>query len=204
VDDDTSDDGASDDGGPVRILTLCTANQCRSPMVEVLLERALAARGVDAGVRSAGSMRGGVPASPGSVRAMARRGLVLDAHLSHQQTPSDVADADLVLCMARSHAREAVVAHPAAWSRTFTLKELVRRGESTGARRPGQTLADWLAVLGEGRQRASLLSEDPADDVADPMGQPDRAYEATAEELEDLVERAVALAFPDGVTTTAG
>jgi protein-tyrosine-phosphatase len=53
----------------VQILTLCTANQCRSPMAEVLLQRALDQRGVLATVASAGSMRGGVPVSDGSVRA---------------------------------------------------------------------------------------------------------------------------------------
>lgn len=181
------------------VLTVCTANQCRSPMAEVLLRHALEGRGVHAEVVSAGSMRGGVAASGGSVRAMAKRGLVLDAHESHQMTADDVATADLVLCMARRHAREAVVLHPSAWPRTFTLKELVRRGEAVGPRRPDQSLGAWLAAIGQGRVRAELLADDPADDVSDPMGGPDVAYEATAALLEDLVQRAVDLAFPSSV-----
>lgn len=180
----------------MRILTLCTANQCRSPMAEVLLRVALEARGVAAEVVSAGSLQGGVGASEGSVRAMARRGLALAEHRSHQMTAFDVAAADLVLCMARRHAREAVVLHPPAWPRTFTLKELVRGGEASGPRGPGQTLDDWLGALGRYRERAALLSDDTLDDVVDPMGGPDSAYEATAALLQDLVERAVALAFP--------
>ena len=167
-------------------------------MGEVLLRRALDARGVDAVVRSAGALPGGVPASPGSVRAMARRGLVLDGHRSHQLLAEEVAAADLVVCMARSHARNAVVLHPGSWPRAFTLKELVRRGEAGGPRRPGQPLDGWLAEIGRGRQRAALLGADPDDDVADPIGRPDSAYEATAALLEDLVGRAVALAFPTG------
>ncbi|MDQ3385370.1 MAG: hypothetical protein M3503_05075, partial [Actinomycetota bacterium] len=103
----------------------------------------------------------------------------------------------LVVCMARSHARDAVVLHPPSWSRTYTLKELVRRGEAVGARRPGQPLDAWLTELGRGRQRAALLGADPDDDVADPIGGPDSAYEATAALLEDLVARAVGLAFPE-------
>ncbi len=179
-----------------RLVAVCTANQCRSPMVEVLLRRALEVRGAAAHVSSAGSLRGGVAASPGSVKAMARRGLVLDAHESHQLTAADLASADLVLCMARRHAREAVVLHPPAWPRTFTLKELVRRGEAVGPRGAGQSLEAWLDSLGVGRTRGGLLADDPADDVADPIGGPDSAYEATAVLLEDLVGRAVDLAFP--------
>jgi len=180
----------------VQILALCTANQCRSPMAEVLLRRALEARGIDAVVRSAGLRPGGFPASPGSVRAMARRRLVLDGHCSHQLLVDDVTRADLVVCMARSHAREAVVLHPVSWPRTFTLKELVRRGGAIGPRRPDQPFDEWLTDLGRGRQRGALMGADPDDDVADPIGGPDTAYEATAALLEDLITRAVALAFP--------
>ncbi len=165
-------------------------------MAEALVRRALQERGIDAEVTSAGSMRGGVVASGGSVRAMAARDLDLTAHRSHQMTAADVAAADLVVCMARSHAREAVGLHPPAWPRTFPLKDLVRRGEAVGPRREGEPLDAWLARVGEGRTRADLLSGDPSDDVADPIGGPDRGYEATAVLLEDLVGRVVDLAFP--------
>ena len=183
-------------GSHASVLVLCTANQCRSPMAEVLLRRALAARGADVDVRSAGMMAGGAPASGGSVRVMSARGLDLAGHRSHHMTVAEVAAADLVIAMARVHAREAVVLHPPAWPRTFTLKDLVRRGERVGARLPEEPLAAWLERVGAGRTRADLLGRDPADDVADPIGGPDRAYESTAALLEDLVERAVDLAFP--------
>jgi protein-tyrosine phosphatase len=186
---------------PVRILVVCTANQCRSPMAEVLLRRALADQGVAADVVSAGSLPGDVAASAGSARAMARRGLDLGGHRSHQVTEDDLVRADLVVCMARRHAREAVVAHPGAWPRTFTLKELVRRGEAAGPRRRDEELGAWLDRAAAGRTRSALLADDPVDDVADPIGRPDAAYEATAAELEALVERLVAAVFPAGRAT---
>jgi protein-tyrosine phosphatase len=172
-------------------------------MAEALLRRALAGRGVAAVVTSAGSYPGGVAASPGSVDAMARRGLDLRGHRSRTLDAGALAAADLVVCMARRHCREVVAGHPRAWPRTFTLRELVRRGERRGPRRPGEPLAAWLDALGEGRTRAGLLADHPDDDVADPIGGPASGYEATARVLEDLVARAVDLAFPEGCAGAA-
>jgi hypothetical protein len=39
------------------------------------------------------------------------------------------------------------------------------------------------------------LGDDPRDDVADPIGGPQRLYDATAEEISQLIDRVVDLAF---------
>ncbi|HET9442384.1 MAG TPA: hypothetical protein VFO65_03615, partial [Acidimicrobiales bacterium] len=78
-----------------------------------------------------------------------------------------------------------------------TLKELVRRGEAVGARSAGQPLAEWLAKAHAGRAKPDLLGESPDDDVDDPIGGPRWRYERTAGELEALVDRLVALLFPE-------
>lgn len=174
---------------------LCTANQCRSPMAEVLLRERLGRIGVDAVVSSAGEMLGGVAASGGSVRTMAARGLDLGAHVSRHVTPDMLASADLVLAMSRRHLRYALAMEPMAFDRTFTTKELARRAARVGPRRPGQSLSVWLRRVHDGRTTAGLLGDDPIDDVADPMGKPDADYEATAVELESLLDRIVDLAF---------
>ncbi len=126
---------------------------------------------------------------------MAAQGLDLQQHRSRAVTAEHLAGADLVLAMARRHVREAVLMLPEAWPRTFTLKELVRRGESALPRRADQSLAGWLTAMHAGRRTSALLGDDPADDVEDPIGAPDRVYEATAAELADLVSRLVDLAF---------
>jgi protein-tyrosine phosphatase len=164
-------------------------------MAEALLRDRLAALGVDATVTSAGDYPGGVAVSPGSVRAMARRGLDIGAYRSRSLTPDMLASTSLIIGMARRHVRSAVALHPATFGHTFTLKELVRRGHEVGPRHPGQSFETWLAELHRGRTPTSLLGEDERDDVADPMGGPDRLYLATAEELAGLIDAFADLAF---------
>jgi len=140
-------------------------------------------------VFSAGLLEGGHPVSRDTVGAMAPYGVDLAAHRSATLTAAAVASADLVLGLERRHAREAILLVPDVWNRTFTLKELVRRGEQAGARRPGQPLAGWLAALLGDRERTDLIGRSVEDDVVDPLGAGPAAYRATATELADLVRR---------------
>ena len=168
-------------------------------MAEGLLRDRLARRGVPAAVSSAGLLEAGLPASAHGVDVLARRGIDLRGHRSRAMTPELLAGADLVVGMERRHVREAVVARPHVWPRAFTLKELVRRGEERGPRAPGQGVAEWVAKTHAGRVHADVLGESPADDIDDPIGQPRSAYVRTADEIEDLVDRLVALLYPEGV-----
>jgi protein-tyrosine-phosphatase len=106
-----------------------------------------------------------------------------------------VAEADLILGMARLHVREAVVLRPDAWPRAFTLKELVRRGEDVGPRALGQSVEEWLLKVHAGRAANDLLGDSRGDDIHDPIGSGRSVYERTAKEIEDLVDRLVALLF---------
>ena len=148
-------------------------------------------------VSSVGLLEGGHLVSPEAVKALAPYGLDLGPHCSTAIDPEVVAGADLVLGLERRHGREAVLLAPSAWSRTFTLKELVRRGEKVGPRLRGRSLGDWLAAVGEGRERSDLVGSSPEDDVADPLGGDAAAYRATASELADLVQRLAHLLWPD-------
>lgn len=170
-------------------------------MGEVLLRDRLARAGVDAHVHSAGLVSEGVPASANGVKVMAKRGLDLRAHRSTPLTPEAVAAADLVVGMAREHVREAAVLDPGSFGRTYTLRELARRAQQAGPRRPGpdgglEPLAAWLERVGAGRRPTDLLGRSGDDDVADPIGLSKRTYERTAQEIEALVDTVVGLAFP--------
>jgi protein-tyrosine phosphatase len=178
-----------DPGDPdeASIVVLCTANVCRSPMAAALLARRLAALGVTVPVRSAGMLRRGDPPHPEAVSTMAAYGIAIASHRSRIACAADLARASLVLAMARDHLRYAVVTAPRAWPRTFTLRELVRRGEEIGPRPPGEPFSRWLSRAHAGRERVSLLSDRAEDDVADPAGGSLRAYEDTASLLDRLV-----------------
>lgn len=175
------------------ILLVCQANQCRSPMAEAFMRRHLADAGVAAGVSSAGLGDSGQPAAFGAVRALRRRGLDLRNHQSRRVDPAMVGDASLVVGLERRHVREIVVMAPDAWPRTFTLKELVRRGALTGPRRRGESAEEWIERVHAGRQRDELIGADERDDVEDPMGASAADYERTADELDALLVRLVDL-----------
>ena len=165
-------------------------------MAEALLADRLASTGVPATVTSAGMLAAGVAPPAEAVAALAPYGLDISEHRSRHLEAADVEAADLVVGMARSHVRDAVVLVPGAWPRIFTLKELARRGSDAGSRRPGERLARWLARVGEGRAQSELQGDADVDDVADPLGGAPEAYVATAALLEGLVDRVVALAWP--------
>lgn len=118
-------------------------------------------------------------------------------------TGRELRGADLVLGMAREHVREAVVLAPDAWPRTFTLKELVRRGEAVGPRRGEQTLADWLASAAAGRTAAELMGPSDIDDVADPYGLSLPSYERMIDELDNYIDRLVALLWAGRLQSSA-
>lgn len=174
----------------IEILVLCTANVCRSPMGEALLRSRLDELGRgDVAVSSAGFLPGGMPASDQAIEVMRARGIPLEDHLSRQVDAEMLLGADLVICMARQHLREAVVVDPGVFPRTFTLKELVRRAEDAGPRPRDLDHLEWLGRLHSGRQLSQQLGDSPLDDVADPVGRPVRVFRKTAAELDGLLAR---------------
>lgn len=170
-----------------RVLVVCTANVCRSPMGEGLLRHHLGSAGADVVVTSAGTHASGLPVDPSAVAALRGFDLDISAHVPRRlDTPLIRADgADLVITMTRAHLRHVAVSERSAFARSFTLLELARRIERSGApREPG--LAAWASHLAAGRRAADLLGDDPLDDLADPYGSGDAAVRRTADEIDRL------------------
>jgi protein-tyrosine phosphatase len=166
-------------------------------MVEGLLRHRLEAAAVSGvTVSSAGSLPAGHPATAEAVQVMAARGIDITDHESRLVTADLLEAADLVLAMTRGHVRDACVEVPAVFDRTFTLKELVRRGRAVGPRGADESFDDWLAELSRERRPEQFLGDSPDDDVADPVGLPYRVYKRTAKELDALVDDLARLVWP--------
>jgi protein-tyrosine phosphatase len=181
-----------------RVLFVCTANIVRSPIAAALLEKRLQGAASEVIVESAGLRETDALLDGGALRVLDEQGVDLSRHHSRAIDSAMVGAATLVVGMEREHVRETVLLDASIWPRTFTLKELVRRGEATGSRRPGETIADWIARAHGDRTQRDLLGADRADDVADPFGGPPGGYEDAAEEIDDLVTRLVSLLWPEG------
>ncbi len=86
---------------PVRVLTVCLGNVCRSPLAELLLRQRAAEAGVAIEVVSAGlRAKDGEAMDAGSAACAARHGLDGSAHVARRLDAALVASADVVVALA--------------------------------------------------------------------------------------------------------
>ena len=144
---------------PGTILTVCTANICRSPMAAVLLQHALAAqpeplrslRVLSAGVAG----RNGESVSANSVTALKKVGLDVAGYRSRALTQEMLNEALLVLCMTESHrAMIRVQADPVPKNLYLFREFMPQRGDK---------------------------------EIGDPFGGPLRVYEAVRDEMVEAI-----------------
>ena len=179
-----------------RILHVCTGNICRSPMAEHLTVHGLRSRlGVAADrfvVESAGTWgHGGSPMESFALSTLKAHGIEGDAFRARELVAEHVAAADLVLGATREHRAAAVVMHPRAASRTFTLREFARL---TSAVDPAQLTATdpvdrarELVRAAAGRRGLVPPDHPKDDDLADPYQGPEHGFTVCG----DLVVRSL-------------
>jgi protein-tyrosine phosphatase len=166
-----------------RIVMVCTANICRSPMAEAMVRHTLRAAGSDAAsvaVESAGVYgHEGSPMAPGSVAALKALGIEDDGHRGRLLTPAIVGRGDLVLTMEESHRDAILSGTPQARDTTFTLREFARL---VGGEMPAEIgiVPRARALTGIAGRRRSMLPWPGVDDVPDPYGGPEAGYHACA------------------------
>lgn len=183
--------------GMTDVLFVCTGNVCRSPSAAQLLQKQLAEAGI-AGVtvRSAGTL--GADFGPPDLLAEqgATLGIDLSAHVPRKVDPDMIMSADLVIGLTREHVREVVVAVPPSFARTFTLREIVRRGVDAGPRGSSEELEVWLARVLDGRRNVDLVGDSPEDDIIDPLGGTANDYLRMLTEVGALTDTLRELAWP--------
>lgn len=146
------------------IVAVCTANICRSPMAEALLQHALKAQSAplrDWRVVSAGvAASRGDSASANSVAALKKVGLDLSGHRSQPLTPELADRAGLILVMTESHRDMINLLFAPAPENVFLLREFMPAGASR--------------------------------EIVDPYGASLRAYETCRDEIVEAVPSLIA------------
>ena len=160
-----------------------------------LLSHHLRAAGHDALVTSAGTQEFNLAVDPVATRSVRALGVDISQHTPRQMDRSilDTDGADLIITMTREHLRILVASNRAAFARTFTLRELLRRNARYRSAIAGWD--DWLASMARGRRASELMGDDQNDDISDPYGLGRNKVNATAAEL-DLLTRQLASAAP--------
>jgi protein-tyrosine phosphatase len=177
-----------------QIVFVCTGNRARSALAEALLRRRVGGLPVDVVSRGTEQL-GAVPALAEAIAVGSGLGIDLSTHRARAFEPGELRDADLVVGFEPFHVATAVVDGGADSDRTFTLRELVDvlgRFDGSSGRSPAERARRAIQDAHARRGGGSRLS---APSVADPLGQPLRVYEATARDIDQLVDALVAGLF---------
>ncbi len=185
---------------PVRILTVCTGNICRSPVAERLLQAGLE-QVVPGGfvVTSAGTRAMvGDPMQPLSGDIVRTYGGNPDGFVSRQLTSKILRGVDLVLTMTAGHRGEVLQLDASLLKRTFTIREFARMLDVLDERGPDglpgmpdggdphrANTAFWrgLPARAASVRHLSLPADSSENDIVDPYRRSPDVYRQMEDEL---------------------
>jgi low molecular weight protein-tyrosine phosphatase len=160
------------------ILAVCTANICRSPVMEILFRDRLDPARFE--VASAG-VRGwnAAPIDSMVVLELARLGHAATAHRSRVLDVHHVEQADLVLTAAREHRGAVLALSPRALRKTFTLREFAALVENSNP-------TSLEELVQDASRRRSMAPIDI--DVLDPFMREPAMHHRVADEIAAAVD----------------
>ncbi len=168
-----------DDDPITRILFVCTANHCRSPMAELLLRQRAERAGLPWLVESAGTdAEVGRLLHPYAAELLEARGIATSDFRSRPATPELLLAQDLILPMTDAQRRQLIEREPRIAARTFTLRPMSRLLDVSSrgaAAHRGSVVHDLLRRAQRGRALTQPMQVDR--DIADPMGHGRAAFE---------------------------
>jgi protein-tyrosine phosphatase len=180
-----------------RVLHVCTGNICRSPMAEHLMRAGLAQRLGGAAdrfvVESAGTWgHTGSPMEAYALSTLKTYGVDGQAFTARELVAEHVVAADLVLGATREHRAAAVVLHPRAAARTFTLREFARlAGAVDPAALPSGDRVERARALvrAAAANRGLVPPRSPKDDdLDDPYHAPESAFTTCGALVQDTLQ----------------
>jgi protein-tyrosine-phosphatase len=176
-----------------RVLFVCHANLCRSPMAEHLARRLLADRSVT--VASAGTDAiDGLSMHPYALEVATESGADPSEFRTRGLRPEYLIEATLVLTATRRQRSVCTALAPGALHRTFTLRQFGRL--AAAAEPPAEPVDDPLraaiAAVAQARGRLQPAAPD-ADDLRDPIGGTSADFRRCAEEIERSLRPLAAL-----------
>lgn len=172
-----------------RLLLVCTANQCRSPLAEFLLRRAARDRGLGWRVGSAGTHAPmGMPMHPHAQQLLSSRGFEIDGWYTRMVDDGLLDSSDLILTATRQHSSYLLGVRPELRTRMFPLRRFARMVERV-RRTGGWSAADDLGTLLNLLRGTGMPGADEEDDLADPVGQPYRRFKACARDIDQAIEQ---------------
>lgn len=174
---------------PGRVLTVCTGNICRSPLLERLLQKELD-RAWGPGtheVTSAGTHAlVDYPMDERAAAVLRTLGGSPEGFVARRLVPSLVAQADLVLTATKDHRAMVVRAHPQAVRYALTFREFAALAQDlTDEELPGRELppAQRLRALSTPLMARRGQVPVPEFDIADPFRRPDEVYQQMEEQV---------------------